>query len=232
MLLVGPVEVPPVFTRPGTYAVEPGKQKTAFSVGSVYSQHGANSEPGNSDDLRAFIDRRLESLKRSWLDGIAKVVEAPPGTRIAVLPADIDESSDADATPIRVVDDPTAPAYRSLPVDQTHPHRQKEVIQQVNGRLSGRATLTPISSFAFAVFTTLIKKSGSAIRSDMPHQSSATHLLTGSLSNSRRMMTSLKTQGAGLPKCAIRLANQPTAPYCRPLAVLTECERTRLGGKR
>lgn len=141
MLLVGPIEVPLVFTRPGTYTAEPGKQKTAFSVGTVYFRHGAKSEPGNSDDLRAFIDRRLESIKRSWLDGIAKVVEAPPGTRIVVLPADIDESSDADATPIRVVDDPMAPAYRALPVDQTHPHRQKEVVQQVNGRLSERATV-------------------------------------------------------------------------------------------
>ncbi len=140
-VLVGPVEVPLVFTHPGTYAVDMAKQKTAFSAGTVYCRHGAKSEPGNSDDLRTFIEKRLEAIKRSWLDGIAKVVEAPSGTRIAVLPADMQETADANATPIRVVDDPTAPAYRAIPVDQTHPYRQKEVVQQVNVRLTGRAAI-------------------------------------------------------------------------------------------
>ena len=33
--------------------------------------------------------------------------------------------------------DPNAPAYYAVPLDQTHPHRQKEVVQEVNARLSG-----------------------------------------------------------------------------------------------
>src|SRR5574340_574293 len=56
---------PLVFTRVGTYEVAVGKQKTVFSVGTVYFRHGAKSEPGTSDDLRAFLERELELIKRS-----------------------------------------------------------------------------------------------------------------------------------------------------------------------
>ena len=36
-----------------------------------------------------------------------------------------------------------------------------------------------------------------------------------------------------LSSCSVRvMPNKPTAPYCRPLAVLGKHERTRLGGKR
>jgi predicted HTH transcriptional regulator len=57
--------IPLVFTRVGTYEVTPGRQKTVFSMGTVYFRHGAKSEPATSDDLRAFMDRELEVVKRS-----------------------------------------------------------------------------------------------------------------------------------------------------------------------
>src|SRR5512135_940991 len=43
---VSAVKVPMVFQEVGTYEVVPGKQKTAFSKGTVYFRHGAKSEPG------------------------------------------------------------------------------------------------------------------------------------------------------------------------------------------
>lgn len=46
-LTVGATSTPVVFERPGTYDIGGGKQKTAFSAGSVYFRHGAKSEPGN-----------------------------------------------------------------------------------------------------------------------------------------------------------------------------------------
>jgi hypothetical protein len=141
-ILVGPVEVPLVFTKPGTYALEGAKQKTAFSAGTVYFRHGAKSEPGNSEDLRKFIERRLDVIKRSWLDGITKVVEAPPGARIAVVPPEVHHAAHPDSMPIRLVDDPKAPAYRALPIDETHPYRQQEVVKLINERLKGRKVIT------------------------------------------------------------------------------------------
>jgi hypothetical protein len=137
-ILVGAVRVPIVFTKVGTYPVDGTKQKTAFSVGTVYFRHGAKSEPGNSDDLRLFIERQVESIKKSWLDGIAKVVEAPAGAQIAVLPAAVHHGADAGSVPIRLVDNPDAAEYRALPIDETHPYRAKEVVNLVNERLHGK----------------------------------------------------------------------------------------------
>lgn len=134
--------IPLVFTRVGTYEPTPGKQKTVFSLGTVYFRHGAKSEPGTSDDLRAFLDRELELIRRSWLDGISKVVEAPAGSRIAILPPETQPTGPSGAVPIQLTNDPKAPAYYAVPIDTTHPFRQKEVVREVNTRLAGKKSIT------------------------------------------------------------------------------------------
>jgi len=129
--------IPMVFTNVGTYEVAPKKQKTAFSVGTVYFRHGAKSEPGTSDDLRGFLERELEAIRDSWLSGIAKVVEAPVGSRFAILPPETQAPGPLGVLPIKLTDDPNAPAYYAVPIDKTHPFRQKEVVLEVNKRLEG-----------------------------------------------------------------------------------------------
>jgi hypothetical protein len=139
-IAVDGVDAPLVFSKPGTYDVGGGKQKTAFSAGTIYFRHGAKSEPGNADDLRVFIENRIEAMRREWFAGIIKVVEAPPGSRVEVTPpAAIDNSSG----PVRLVNDPAAPAFRQVSVDETHPFRQKEVAAEVNIRLAGAKTIIP-----------------------------------------------------------------------------------------
>jgi hypothetical protein len=140
-IIVKGCRIPLVFTRVGTYEVAMGKQKTVFSVGTVYFRHGAKSEPGTSDDLRAFLDREVELIKRSWLDGIAKVVEAPAGSRFAILPPEAQAAGPSGALPLRLTDDPNAPAYYAVPIDTTHPFRQKEVVVEVNRKLVGRKAI-------------------------------------------------------------------------------------------
>jgi hypothetical protein len=44
---------------------------------------------------------------------------------------------------VRLVDDPAAPAFRSISVDITHPFRQKEVVEQVNIALTGAKVIKP-----------------------------------------------------------------------------------------
>lgn len=134
--VVSEVSTPLVFAEPGTYPVDGGKQKTAFGRGTVYFRHGAKSEPGTTEDLALFLDRRLESIRRAWLGGVRKVVTAPAGSQVAVLPPDVTQSDSPDAAPIRITDDPTAPAYRLVDPDTTHPHRQKELIAAVRENLS------------------------------------------------------------------------------------------------
>jgi hypothetical protein len=106
--VVQAVSVPIVFQKPGTYDVGSGKQKTAFSVGTVYFRHGAKSEPGNSDDIRAVIERQLESIRKSWIKGVRKVVQAPEGSQIiTVKPAGGAGASSLSPT-VRAVKDPKA----------------------------------------------------------------------------------------------------------------------------
>ena len=97
-LVVYGVSIPIVFTSPGTYDVGGGKQRTAFSRGTVYFRHGAKSDPGTSDDLRNALDRELDRVRNSWMDGITKVVTAPVGATISVLPGEVRLSGDEGAT--------------------------------------------------------------------------------------------------------------------------------------
>ena len=141
-LLVHGARIPMIFTRPGTYTIGGGRQKTAFGKGTIYFRHGPKSEPGDSKDLRECLDREIERLRRSWISDIRKVVNAPAGHRVTVLPPEVVESINSGATLIRIVDDPSAPAYRKIDPDHTHPHRQKEVVQLVNERLGGEKHIT------------------------------------------------------------------------------------------
>ncbi len=142
---VGGARFPIVFTKVGTYESVPGKQKNAFTMGAVYFRHGTKSEPATTDDLRAFVEREVEAIRRSWLEGIAKVVEAPAGARIVVQPPDVPMTMEGrgDDAPLRLVNDPTAPAYFAVPIDTTHPFRAKEVVREVNARLVGRRRISP-----------------------------------------------------------------------------------------
>jgi hypothetical protein len=112
VIRVFPRRTPVVFSKPGTYPIEGGKQERAFSQGTVYFRHGAKSEPCTSEDLRKFLEREIDRVRDSWLGGIRKVVEAPEGSQVLVVPAHATVSQTDDTAPVRVVDDPSAPAVR------------------------------------------------------------------------------------------------------------------------
>jgi schlafen family protein len=141
VIVVEAVVVPLVFTDPGTY-VHPatGKQKTAFSKGTVYFRHGAKSEPATSSDLREFIEARVEAARKAWLGNIRKVVEAPADAKVAIYRT---SASDAGGDPahIQLTTDPNAPVYGRLDPDQSHPYRQKELVKEVNKNLPGSQSI-------------------------------------------------------------------------------------------
>lgn len=83
---------PLVFTQPGTYDIGSGKQKTAFGKGTVYFRHGAKSEPGNTNDIKKVIERELESVRKSWLSKVRKVMQAPKGYHVQMLPPHVIET--------------------------------------------------------------------------------------------------------------------------------------------
>jgi hypothetical protein len=111
---VAKADVPIVFRRPGTYPVSPKKQKTAFSAGAIYFRHGSKSEPARQSDIQRAFDNLLACRRRELLAGMRKVVSAPAGHEIAVLPKDMRATDDSDAFAVRVTDDPSAPAVRGI----------------------------------------------------------------------------------------------------------------------
>jgi hypothetical protein len=106
--IVQAVSVPVVFQKPGTYEIGAGRQKAAFSVGTVYFRHGAKSEPGNSDDIRAVIERQLESIRKSWIRGVRKVVQAPEGSQILTVRPAWGAGAPSLSPTVRAVKDPNA----------------------------------------------------------------------------------------------------------------------------
>jgi hypothetical protein len=126
LLLIEGVSVPLVFTHPGTYAVTPQKQENAFVKGTVYFRHGAKSEPGSSNDLRGLLEKEIDRVKKSWLTNIRKIIYAPTGHQVKVLPPEVAESNLPSAHPIRITDDLSAPAYR--PVWDETPYQSPQEI--------------------------------------------------------------------------------------------------------
>jgi hypothetical protein len=136
---------PIVFTKPGTYPIEGGRQKTAFSMGTVYFRHGAKSEPCSSEDLRQFMNQEISIRREAWLGNIRKVVEAPPGSEVAIIPPDAKPRTiEPSGTPIRLVDDPSVPALGFLHPDASHPHRLMDVVRKLKDRSGGELK---VSSF-------------------------------------------------------------------------------------
>ena len=112
--------------------VEPATEEPLiFEGGTIYFRHGARSEPARPDDVRRFIDRRVRAIRGAWVQGLRSVMQAPPGTEVRYVKPD----PQGDPAMVRLTADPRAPVYGKLDPDQTHPYRQKELIQALNDRV-------------------------------------------------------------------------------------------------
>lgn len=104
VFVVASVDIPYVMSKPGTYDIGGGKQKTAFGVGTIYFRHGPKSEPGTTEDLRRAFRLQANVLRKEWNREIRKVVEAPAGSKLIVLPPT--PGNLARDINVRVVNDP------------------------------------------------------------------------------------------------------------------------------
>lgn len=135
-------QTPVAFTADGQYTNEHGQERFAFRQGSVYFRHGAKSEPGTTEDLRAFVERELERVKGSWLRGIRQIVEAPPGAVVSVgVP--VHTSPDGFASRVRLVEDSDAAGVVLMDPNKSHPHRLKDVVAEVNRRVPDGVRVSP-----------------------------------------------------------------------------------------
>jgi hypothetical protein len=97
----------------------------------AFFRHGAKSVPATREDLKRFMDRRLQQVRKRLIGDIKRVITAPEGSEIVAIEREEDEQGRA----IRITTDEHAPLYRAVDFDVTHPFRQKELIAEVNSRL-------------------------------------------------------------------------------------------------
>jgi hypothetical protein len=149
-IAVGPSLMPIGFANAGSY-LEPGdpeKHIEVFPAGSFYFRHGERSEPGTEVDLRNFFERLLRRVRRQWLRGIRRVVSMPTDSLLQTdfyrgrdLPCSTPRQQ-PDLQPVRIVDDPNAPALQPQDVDRLYPCRLKDVVAEFNQRVGRRALTT------------------------------------------------------------------------------------------
>jgi hypothetical protein len=129
--------MPLVFSAQGRHRDAEGREHVVFAEGGLYFRHGAKSEPPSGDDVRDFIKRQLDATRQQWLANIRQVMHAPDRAEVAIIET-AERDEEGRPTLIRLTTDPHAPLYGQVDPDHSHPHRQKEVITEVNRRLDGR----------------------------------------------------------------------------------------------
>jgi hypothetical protein len=135
--LIAGVQVPMIFTKPGTYEVEPPNQRTAFSKGTLYFRHGSKSEPGTTADILKWRENEVERCRREWVKGIRKVVEAPAGHVINVISSPSDGKGatkvrEGLAITARASADPGGLRFVPQNAEELWPYRQKDLLKEVN----------------------------------------------------------------------------------------------------
>jgi hypothetical protein len=139
--LITSTEVPLIFVKPGTYDIGGGKQKTAFSQGTVYFRHGSKSEPGTRDDLLKWRDRELARVRKTWLGGLRKVVEASSDEVFTVISSRSPQPKEGMIVEAKMSADPSAVNVFPSNAETVWPYRQKDVISAVNEKIGKGARI-------------------------------------------------------------------------------------------
>lgn len=139
---IEPADYPLVFTSPGTYELkktsesEKPRQSTVFSQGTVYVRHGAKSELATTEDMRKWMDGKVEKVRSSWFENIVLVAKAPIGSRVVVETPGFKPSSGEAAIPVKPTSDESATLAFIPDINESHPWNQTSVLRQCNDRLS------------------------------------------------------------------------------------------------
>lgn len=133
-LIISAADIPMIFTRPGADIIVGKKHRSAFAKGTIYFRHGAKSEPGNRDDLVDWRDNAIEKIRRSWMGGIRKVVEAPADHVINVVSSPESGVPHLEGLAITAEISATPGAVRIVPqnAEELWPHRQGALLEAVN----------------------------------------------------------------------------------------------------
>lgn len=138
---VYPVDYPIIFEIEGSYPHGIKGTKIAFHKGTLYFRNTGESETGNFNDLRKFVEDKIDKIRRDWLDGIKKVTTAPIGSIVSVHQKDkeilIPETIDRSIMEVQISNDPKAKEVKGVNTNLTHPYRLREFTKKMNKKLGG-----------------------------------------------------------------------------------------------
>src|SRR5258706_212720 len=92
-------------------------------------------EPARRADLVRWRDRALHDAQRDWLAGIRKVVHAPAGHSVVVLPPSGVASAGGVSVEARISSRASAPSFVPRNAEEIWPHRQQGLLNAVNRHL-------------------------------------------------------------------------------------------------
>jgi hypothetical protein len=138
LFVINAPDFPMVFQKPGQHAIDNNRQqRTVFGQGTLYFRHGAKSEHGTTDDLRAFFEKRMREIQEMFLGNIRQVVDAPRGSSLQVMSPAMAVPLAAQDLQVRVTNDPNATAVVAVDKGRLCPYRQKDVLRRLGERLPG-----------------------------------------------------------------------------------------------
>jgi hypothetical protein len=142
-LIISPSNYPIIFTKAGSDVVENGKQKPAFTRGSMYFRHGAKSEPGTNTDIKNSIEKALNQIKKSWFKGVRKIANIQAGEEVIISKAQEKKQTSFQKIVGKIVTDKNALPVQVENPRETWPDRSKELTAKITEILK---TKKPINS--------------------------------------------------------------------------------------
>lgn len=130
-LIISPSNYPIIFTKAGSDIAENGKQKPAFTRGSMYFRHGAKSEPGTNTDIKNSIEKALSQIKKSWFKGVRKIANIQAGEEVIINKAQGKQQPSFQKTAGKIVTDKNAPSVQVGNPMEIWPDRSKELTVKI-----------------------------------------------------------------------------------------------------
>ena len=116
-LIISPLSVPLVFDVEWSYSLTNGKPSIVIQPGVLYVRMPGQSAPARQADVREIWQRSVDVAAQRTLARIEQVASLPPDAELIVSTSAIADAGyvlgvSGEGRPVRIVDDPDAPAVR------------------------------------------------------------------------------------------------------------------------
>lgn len=113
-----------IISKDGSFRYPSGKLKTVLRKGTFYIRRSAGNHLGDSRDLEAVIERRVNQFRDALMDKVARVVSSPMESEVFILSQD---QEDMDSTKFVIEDSPESIPIRGMSFTVTPKGPEEEI---------------------------------------------------------------------------------------------------------